>query len=214
MISLRALEAYARPRPPAPEEMCGICAAPVREDHRHVVDVEGKALLCACPACAVLFVPSGASKGRFRTVPTRVLRDDDFRLTEASWSPLEIPVRLAFLFSSSGADRWIALYPSPAGVTESTLPLDAWSTFAREPLVQAIEPDVEALLVYGRRGATDFEAFLAPIDICYELAGTVRRRFRGLGGGDDVWREIEEAFARLRQRAEPLRRSQERRASR
>jgi hypothetical protein len=166
-----------------------------------VVELERKALLCACPACALLF--EGPSKGRFRTVPRRVSWDEDFRLTEASWAALDIPVRLAFLFFSSAASRWIALYPSPAGATESTLALDAWETIAREPLVQAIEPDVEALLVYGRLGAAGLDAFLAPIDVCYELVGRVRHGWRGVGGGP-VWREIEEAFADLRARGRPL----------
>jgi hypothetical protein len=213
MISLRALESYARPRHSTPEETCGLCAAPAGEGHRHIVDVERKALLCACPACAFLFVTSGPSKARFRTVPSRVVCDESFQVTEASWSSLEIPVRLAFLFFSSSASRWIALYPSPAGVTESALALDAWDAFARAPLVQAVEPDVEALLVYGRRGAAHFETYLVPIDVCYELAGILRRRWRGLGGGDEVWREIEDAFVRLRDRSQPLVRSQEKRAS-
>jgi hypothetical protein len=203
LISLRALDAYARRPPEAPQERCGLCAAAVGEDHRHVVEVERRALLCACSACALLFDGPGPSTGRFRTVPRRVLWDDDFRLAEASWAALEIPVRLAFLFFSSVAGRWIAIYPSPAGATESTLALDAWETFTREPLVQAIAPDVEALLVYGRLGAARFEAFLAPIDVCYELVGRVRHGWRGVGGGA-VWREIDESFAGLRARGRPL----------
>jgi hypothetical protein len=205
VISLRALDRYSKPRHEAPGDRCGLCAAEVGEGHRHVVDVERRALLCACRACAILFVPSGASEGRFRTVPDRVLWDEGFRLSEAAWTSLEIPVRLAFLFFSSAARRWIALYPSPAGATESALPLDAWETFARAPLIQSVEPDVEALFVYGRRGATEFEMFLTPIDVCYELVGRVRRLWRGMGGGSDVWREIDDSFARLRARGRPMR---------
>jgi hypothetical protein len=204
LISLRALDLYARPRDPAPGETCGLCAAALGEGHRHVVDIERRALLCACRACALLFVASGASKGHFRTVPNRVLWDDRLRLSEAAWSSLDIPVRLAFVFFSSASGRWIALYPSPAGATESALALDAWAALTREPLVACLEPDVEALLVYGRQGASEFETFLAPIDICYELVGRVRRSWRGLGGGGDVWREIDETFARLRERGRPL----------
>jgi len=62
---------------------------------------------------------------------------------------------------------------------------------------------VEALLL-NRAGAAR-EYFLAPIDKCYELVGTIRVHWRGLSGGDDVWREIENFFAKLRSEAKPLR---------
>src|SRR5262249_33166577 len=50
----------------------------------------------------------------------------DFRLTDAQWEGLLIPIQLAFFFHSSPAGRVIALYPSPAGPTESLLDLAIW----------------------------------------------------------------------------------------
>ena len=45
-------------------------------------------------------------------------------------------------------DRTVAFYPSPAGATESLLPLDAWErVLAANPALADVEPDVEALLV-------------------------------------------------------------------
>ena len=82
-----------------------------------------------------------------------------------------------------------AMYPSPAGATESLLPLTAWTTLvADNPVLGQLEPDVEALLV--NRVGESREYFLAPIDACYEtgradpyaLARAVRRR--GCVAGD------------------------------
>jgi hypothetical protein len=40
-------------------------------------------------------------------------------------SDLQIPVRVAFFFHNSDLGRVAAFYPSPAGATESLLPLEA-----------------------------------------------------------------------------------------
>ncbi|GHH86806.1 hypothetical protein GCM10018793_60160 [Streptomyces sulfonofaciens] len=48
-----------RPLPPATvpaaEERCDVCAQPVPEQHRHLLDPAADTLLCACQACALLF---------------------------------------------------------------------------------------------------------------------------------------------------------------
>jgi hypothetical protein len=204
---LDALRRYARRPPPAPaEERCELCAAPAGEGHRHVVDLQTRTLCCACPTCAALFVRAGAAGGRFRTVPERVLFEPGFALRQAEWSELQIPVGLAFVYFRSAAQRWTALYPSPAGAMESELPIDAWRDLAaRSALVASAEPDVEALLVHGERGAPALECLLVPIDACYQLVGRIRSRWRGFEGGDEVRREIAAFFAALRARSRPLR---------
>ena len=60
--------------------------------------------------------------------------------------------------------------------------------------------DVEALLV--RRTATDLTALIVPIDICYELVGVVRVAWRGLRGGDELWRHVDQFFALAVDRAQ------------
>jgi hypothetical protein len=92
----------------------------------------------------------------------------------------------------------MAMYPGPAGPTESLLTLDAWGAVAaRNSALATMEPDVEALLVNRIGEARDH--YLAPIDRCYELCGILRMHWRGLSGGEEVWREIREFFARLRE---------------
>lgn len=207
MRSLRALERYARgpARPRASDvERCELCAAPIAPSHSHAVDLERRRLCCVCQACALLFDRAGVETGRYRTVPRRVLVDPSFTLSEADWAALEVPVRLAFVFFHSSLGRWVAVYPSPAGATESELSLERWDeVMGSRRLIERIEPDVEALLVYGRRGE-GFEAFLAPIDACYDLVGRIRRRWRGFDGGDEARAEIESFFTGLRRQSRSI----------
>jgi hypothetical protein len=198
MNALASLAPFARTWRPVARagERCEMCAEPIDEHrHRHLVDLERRLILCACSGCGL---GQAGAAGRYRTVPTRVLTDATFSLDDAQWNALQIPVRLAFIFFNSSLGRWVALYPSPAGAAESQLPLEAFAPVAAAtPLVAAAEPDVEALLVYGRLGRP-FQLFLAPIDVCYQLVGKVRVHWTGFHGGDRAWQEIESFFADLR----------------
>jgi hypothetical protein len=183
---------------PRTGEACDLCAAAIAEPHSHLVDLGSRSLLCVCRPCFLLFLPEGAAQGRYRVVPERYVF-----LTDADggrWDQLDIPIGLAFLFYNSALGRVAALYPSPAGVTESTLPLDAWSDIvASAPELSTLAPDVEAVLVRRTRGRHG--AFIVPIDACYELAGIVRRDWRGFDGGEVAARTIEEFFDRIRRRS-------------
>jgi hypothetical protein len=189
----------------APEERCEMCGARIAEPHSHVVHLERRSLMCTCRPCALLFTERGAGRGRFRAVPDRVLRDPRFHMTEAQWDELRLPVRMVFFFHNSDLGQPLAFYPSPAGATESQLPMETWWTgVGATALATTLEPDVEALLL--RRlpdGST--ECLLVPIDVCYELVGLVRTYWRGFGGGSEVWAHIDEFFARLGRRARELR---------
>jgi hypothetical protein len=204
----------ARPVAPAGER-CQVCAEAIDGDaHEHLCDLEARTLLCACRSCATLFAQPVQGAVRMRVVPKRVLVDGAFRLGDAEWAALGLPVRLAFVFFNSRLARWVALYPSPAGATEAELPPGAMEPLAAAtPLVAELAPDVEALLIYGRRGGA-LESFLAPIDACYGLVGRVRLHFRGFHGGDRAWQEIEAFFAGLRARAAAVPPRQEQREDR
>jgi uncharacterized protein DUF5947 len=187
---------------PAPGERCEMCSAAIAGEHAHVVNVEVRTLLCTCRACYLLFTRPGAAQGKYRAVPDRYLRLPFFVLSPAAWESLQIPVRMAFFFSNSTLGRVVAFYPSPAGATESLLPLEAWRGLVEEnPVLAGLAPDVEALLVHGRRGAESFDCYVVPIDACYELTGIVRRRWKGFDGGEAAWRDIGDFFARLHARS-------------
>lgn len=180
---------------PAPEagERCDMCAAPVPPGHRHIVDLNDRRMLCACRACALLFDSTAAGGGHLRLLPTRRRRLDGFVLDDARWNRLRIPVDMAFFFRNTAAERVSAFYPSPAGPTESLLELDAWSELeADNPVLAELQPDVEALLISRARNMR--EHWLVPIDDCYELVGVIRSRWRGFGGGEEVWTEIDRFF--------------------
>jgi len=189
-------------RPPQPER-CELCAAVVPEEHRHLVDIEKRALTCACTACAVLMAQPGAAAGRFRAVPARYLADPGHRLDERAWEALQIPVGVAFFFRNAALDRLVALYPSPAGATESELEPAAWSeVLGGSRLAGLLEPDVEALLL--RRTDGSFECHLVPIDICYELVGRMRLLWQGFDGGAEARAALDVFFEDVRRRARPL----------
>jgi hypothetical protein len=142
--------------------------------------------------------------GRFRSIPDRVLHDRS-QMDAAVWSALGVPVHLSYLWFDSTLDRWVAHVPSPAGVVEVELKDGAWATLERDvPLLHALAHDVEALLVYGRRGAATLECLLVPIDACFELAGGVRKAWKGMDGGDGVRSLVEAQLAGLRARSRPL----------
>lgn len=119
------------------------------------------------------------------------------RLSDAEWDALAIPIGLAFFFHSTPEMRMLALYPGPAGPTESLLPLEAWSGLvARNPVLTELEPDVEALLVNRLNGAKEYYA--VPIDRCYELVGLIRTHWAGIAGGPAASKAIGGFFSSLR----------------
>jgi hypothetical protein len=190
------LQGLIRKRQPA--ERCEMCSAGLMSEHAHLVETASRRLLCSCDACAVLL--SGRQDGRYRRVPRIVQFLPDFRLTDLQWESLHVPINLAFFFSCTSADRVVALFPSPAGATESFLTPEAWRDLIRNnSILGELVPDVEALLV--NRVADAREYFRVPIDECYRLVGLIRTHWRGLAGGAAVWDEIGQFFNRLKLRS-------------
>ncbi|HEU0089806.1 MAG TPA: DUF5947 family protein [Pseudonocardiaceae bacterium] len=206
---LRRFVPGAAPPAPAPDpdakpvERCEMCAEPIGEWHGHVVDLEGRGLMCTCRGCSLLFTAKGAGGGRYRKVPERYRYAANVPLAEATWDSIGIPVAMAFFFTNSKVERTVAFYPSPAGATESLLSLEAWTDLlAAIPGLGDLEPDVEALLVH--RQENGFEFFVVPIDACYQLVGLVRLHWKGFDGGEEAWTAINDFFARLRERSEEV----------
>ena len=197
-MRLRGLaQRSARPAPEPEPERCDLCGDEVPAEHRHLIDVKDRRLLCACRPCSILFDHRGAGGGHYRLLPQRSRNLGDFDLDDALWQSFRIPVDLAFFFHSSVAARVVAFYPAPAGATESLLELDAWDDLvSRNPVLAEMEPDVEALLVNRTGGAQDH--WIVPVDRCYELVGLIRLHWKGFGGGPEVWRQVEAFFDRLR----------------
>ncbi|MEY2522338.1 MAG: hypothetical protein QOJ66_903 [Ilumatobacteraceae bacterium] len=205
---------------PRPGERCELCAALIPDEHGHVVDLESRALMCACRPCYLVFAPEGAGGARFRAVPDRYVSFPDFALSPSQWDALQIPVGVAFFFMNSALDHVAAFYPSPAGATESLLSLDSWGEIvAANPDLGTLQPDVEAFLVRSadrqsgqaqsgqaqsgeaQSGAAAAECYLVPIDVCYELVGQLRRLWKGFDGGTEAHTALDAFFGRVRDRA-------------
>jgi hypothetical protein len=190
---------------PAPVvgERCEMCAEPITDGHPHVVDLESRALMCTCRGCYLLFTAEDAQL-RYRAVPDRYLSFPDVTLDARQYDELEIPVGLAFLFSSSVLNRTVAFYPGPAGATESELPLEAWTRVVEaNPQLSVLRADVEALLLRGTDRGSEFSCHLVPIDACYALVGQLRRLWRGFDGGTEAHQAMEDFFAEIAARSRP-----------
>ena len=184
-------------------ERCQMCGTSLAPDHGHVVELERRSLCCACPGCYLLFTTDGAGGGRYRSVPRRVHHDPAAPLSPAEYDTLGVPVGMAFFFLNSALDRIVGCYPSPAGATECELDLAAWARLAADhPLLAALTPDVEAVLV--DRGPGTVAGHLVPIDLCYALIGRIRTRWTGFDGGDEIRAALAEFRETLRARSTPL----------
>jgi hypothetical protein len=183
-------------------ERCEMCSEAIADEHQHVVNLEGRQLMCVCRGCYLLFTDTKAAL-RYRAVPDRYLVFPDFALDRRRWEMLQIPVGLAFFFHNSTLGRTVAFYPGPAGACESELDLQAWTDIrAADPRVDIIADDTEALLVHVPTDeSASPQAYLVPIDACYEFIGRLRMMWRGFDGGQDVHNYIDEFFELLNDRS-------------
>ena len=117
-------------------------------------------------------------------------------MTREEWHAFEIPVAMAFFVKRSVNGTVAAFYPSPAGAVETTVPEGAWEAIIRRyPGLAGLRPDVEAFLL--RRGDSEDDAFIAPLDQCYRLIGIIRREWQGFTGGDAVRQAVDRFFLDL-----------------
>jgi hypothetical protein len=193
------LQRMLQKRPPAGER-CDFCATPLTPEHSHLIELAARRILCSCRPCYIVFEPAGAAGGKYRAVPARYVEIDAFTIDDEQWDALAVPIGLAFFFYNSLEAKMVAFYPSPAGATESLLPLDIWAEIAaRHPVLSSLEPDVEAVLIQRTRDAS--RSFVVPIDAAYELVGLIRTSWKGFDGGEEAHGKIAAYFERLAERS-------------
>jgi hypothetical protein len=198
IAELRRLSARELPAAPAagPEERCDLCNATIPADHRHLLHLEQRQIVCSCETCRALL--SGDSP--YRPTGTRTVWLDGFDLPDELWASIGIPIALAFFYRDGRAGAIQALYPSPAGATRSEVLLGAWSELVEaNPVLADLESDIEALLV--DRLGEERRYVIAPIDECYRLVGLIRTHWEGISGGRGVERAVNVFFGELRDRA-------------
>jgi Family of unknown function (DUF5947) len=182
----------ARPR----EERCELCGARVPDDHRHLLHLAERRIVCTCEACWAM--RSGVAE--YRPVGTRTLWLEGFEMSDDVWARLAIPIGLAFFMRSTTTEGVVALYPSPVGATESELALEAWRDLEEaNPVLERLDADIEALIV--NRMSDPAQYAIAPIDRAYELVGRIKLAWDGISGGPGVDEAVGAFFAGLRERA-------------
>lgn len=180
---------------PPEVERCAVCTTPIATDHTHLIEPGAHRLLCVCEGCGET---AGGLHPPYRRVPPGgVRRLDGFVMTDPQWEALLIPSGIAFFYYCSVSRRMVAMYPGAAGATETALDPEALGRLAAaNPVLDELEPDVEALLINRADGAGEY--YRVPIDRCYILVGLIRRHWRGSSGGGQVREAVREFFAWLR----------------
>jgi Family of unknown function (DUF5947) len=177
----------------AAEEHCELCGKPIPDDHRHLLHLDERRIVCTCESCWSL----RSGDAEYRPAGSRTLWLADFVLEDELWARMQIPIGLAFFMCSGVTNQMVALYPSPAGATECELPLEDWTALvAANPVLDSLEPDCEALIV--NRIAEPAQYAIAPIDACYRLVGLIKSRWEGISGGSAVEDAVPAFFAELR----------------
>jgi hypothetical protein len=198
--AVRRLRQLARARPPAPgavapgtgEDHCDLCGTVIDPDHRHLLHLIDRRILCSCEPCFAM----RAGDAELRPSGTRVVRLNGFALDDELWAKFQIPIGLAFFMLRERGQGVLALYPSPAGATESELHLEAWDELvAANPVLAELEAEVEALIV--NRMSEPARHVIVPIDRCYELVGMIKSRWEGISGGNAIDDAVAEFFAAI-----------------
>jgi hypothetical protein len=180
---------------PAPEEACDLCGTPLPADHRHLLQLAERRILCACETC----LNERSGDPDMRPSGTRTVWLDDLVMADELWARLGIPIGLAFFTINGQTGETAAFYPSPAGSTECELDLEAWDELREaNPALRDLEPDAEALIV--NRMADPPVYVVMPIDETYRLVGTIKMAWEGISGGAATEAAIAGFFDELRER--------------
>src|SRR5690348_10674551 len=141
--ALRRLQMRELPDGPQPlEATCDLCGTSAPEDHRHLLQLEERRIVCVCEACWAL----RSGDPEYRPTGSRFVWLAGFTLPSELWARFGIPIGLAFFLR--GGEGVAALYPSPAGATESELDMSAWDALVSlNPVLESLERDGEALIV-------------------------------------------------------------------
>jgi hypothetical protein len=188
-----AREPQERRPPPSDGPRCELCPLTLADDHKHLLDLEERRIVCVCPTCWSM----RSGEARYRPTGSRTLWLDGLELSDELWASFQIPIGLAFFLRSTTTDGIVALYPSPAGATESELDLEAWDRLVEaNPSLEDLDPDAEALIV--NRMATPHLHAIAPLDDCYRLVGIIKSTWEGISGGSAMEEAVQRYFDDLR----------------
>jgi Family of unknown function (DUF5947) len=196
------LRGLAKPRNGTPAaddagtEHCDLCGIGIADDHRHLLELVQRRIVCSCETCWAM----RSGEGDYRPVGNRTLWLPELDVPDDLWASFQIPIGLAFFMRSTVTACVVAMYPSPAGATESELHFETWQRMvALNPALGDLEPDIEGLIV--NRLTEPAVYAIAPIDVCYALTGAIKLTWEGISGGAGVGEAVTRFFDELRDRA-------------
>ncbi len=205
--AVSGLRSLARKPPSAPSpaareavaaetEACDLCGLGIPEDHRHLLHLAERRIVCACEACWAM----RSGEGDYRPTGNRTVWLAGLDVPDDLWATFQVPIGLAFFMESTVTGCIVAMYPSPGGATESELHFDSWNRMRElNPVLQSLEADIEGLI--ANRLSDPRTYVIAPIDRCYELTGTIKAAWEGISGGPGVERAVDAFFDALRAEA-------------
>jgi hypothetical protein len=195
------LRGLAKPRNGTPAagdagtEHCDLCGLTIADDHRHLLALVERRIVCSCETCWAM----RSGEGDYRPVGNRTLWLPELDVPDDLWASFQIPIGLAFFMQSTVTACVVAMYPSPAGATESELHFETWQRMvALNPVLGDLEPDIEGLIV--NRLTEPAVYAIAPIDVCYALTGAIKLTWEGISGGTGVGEAVTRFFDELRDR--------------
>ena len=140
------------------------CSAPIAPEHRHLLDLDQRELMCACRACSLLFDRGAAGAATTGSCPTGGCGSTASSSTtlagrscgsRSTWPSSSAARKRAGAWSRSTRARW-------ARRSRCCGSRPGRSSRPTTPCSPTLEPDVEALLVNRARGAR--RHWLVPID--------------------------------------------------
>jgi hypothetical protein len=177
-------------------EHCDLCGVGIPAEHRHLLHLVERRIVCSCEPCWAM----RAGEGDYRPTGNRTLWLSELEIPDDLWASFRIPIGLAFFMHSTVTDCVVAMYPSPAGATESELHFESWRRMIElNPVLAGMERDIEGLIV--NRLADPPVYVIAPIDQCYALTGAIKATWEGISGGAGVDHAVSRFFDALRARA-------------
>jgi hypothetical protein len=176
-------------------ERCDLCDTTIPDDHRHMIHIDERRIVCTCESCWAL----RSGDAEYRPVGSRIVWLPEMDMPDDVWAGFQIPIGLAFFMYSTTSECVVAMYPSPAGATESELHFETWNRLVERNPELRLEPDIEGLI--ANRLVEPPVYAIAPIDRCYELTGTIKANWNGISGGTGVDEAVARFFADLEAKA-------------
>ena len=128
----------------------------------------------------MLIIPT-SQLGTYRPIPKRFERVE---MDLGRWLPkLGVPVGVATVIVRDHGGAVVA-FPGPAGLVECEVDAPLWDALKLDvPALASLEPEVEALVCSTLSGGG---AWLAGIDVVFEMVAALRQSWRGMTGGPEA----------------------------